>query len=444
MLTDWREKFRRRGLTQISTWVPREAADDLQKIFTRIGAQTLEGDSLRGILGWLSNRRRAVSQRFDGNYFRLEIDDPQLRFGTCTAPIGGRIVGEGRTLIELDPFEARALRDSCESTIMSILVSWLEEKNLNKKIRDNTGVIEHLQFILDNNHDFSKLDQNRPVSFQDFEKNEAKIIQEFQQRAFYDGAIPPDDPSIHHYIGFHGTPSRCHFVHGSFSGKLCVGFIHIKSGGTSPTNMIETLCKDFYSKNLTGKPMDEIHWYDIWPSHYSLTNKLQINRVVFEKNSFSGPTWFSDDPPEGFSKKVIETIESGLEAEAKAFMKRHPNEKWVHILSEEKRKGYGKFHVDVIINSPPVVSAVISLGSWPRESENFGKPCLFVTRPGEFDFRDEKSCDGLIKHWSHDAKILSRDFLLQDWDDPDLLNFCNRAALPYEKARRYYTIDNKK
>ncbi len=444
MLGTWREKFRRRGLTQISTWVPREIADDLQRIFARIGAQSLDGDSLRGLLGWLSTRRRAVAQRFDGHYFRLEIDDPGLRFGTCTAPIGGRIVGEGRTLIELDPFEARALQESCQSAIMSILVAWLEEQNLNKKIRDDTGVIEKLEFVLDNTHDFPKLYKNRPNSIQDFEKNEAKIAQEFQQRAFYNGAIPPDDPSIYHYIGFHGTPSRCHLVHGTFDGKICVGFIHIKSGGTSPTNMIENLCKDFYTKKLNDISMNEIQWYDIWPSHHSLTDKLQISRVIFEKNTFENPSWFTDEPPEGFHSKIIETIQFGITAEIKAFMKRHPNEKWIHLISEEKRKGYGKFHVDVLIDSNPRVCAVLSLGSWPRETERFGKPCLFVTRPGAFDFRDEESCNGLIKHWKDDATILERDFLIESWEDYDLINFCKRAELPYEKARQYYAMEAKK
>jgi len=440
MFDNWREKFRRLGMRQVTTWVPKDQAEQLQYAFTQIGAVSFKGKCLRAALDWVLTRRRPLDAAYKGSWFKLEIDQPTLWLGNLKAPIGGRVHGDGKTLIELDPYEAKHLEKTCQEAVNSVLAAWLDEKGLKDQIRDTTGVVADVNALTRFRDKPWTPDPATPKTEKEFEEHEVLVQQDFQRRAFYGGAFPPDDPSMHLYFGFWNSPSRCRLVHGTFEGTLCVGFIHVRYGGTSPTNYIENLAQEIRQKFYPKTSPAAIAWYDIWPEDNSLTHQLRFNRVTFAEG-FSRPSWGGEQPPETFVEQVKQTIEAGKTAEAIAHLKANPGKPWKLLLDPSVRQSYGDFHADIVEAN---VSVIACLGSWPRGSNDFGLPYLFISLPGGYDFRHKESCEALLEHWGDDAKILARGSLIDSWDDPDLIRFCKRAKLPLDEARLYYTAQAKK
>lgn len=440
MIEGWRQKFQRLGMRQVSAWVPKNAADALQQFFTRVGSQSEDGQFLRMMLNRQANRRRVIEKIFDGRWMKVEIDLPRLSVGSEQAPIGGRIYGDGSTLIELDPFEAAELERKCSEAIEPVLCEWLERHDLKNVIRNTTGVALDGNALAYNRAP-QEIFERTPKADEEFEKNESAIVADFERRAFYHGALPPDDPTLQHFIGSWGIPSRYRLVHGAFLGRLCVGLIHVEGGGASVTNAIEEIARDIYQKFYRAKRPDEIEWYDVWPAHYSLIDTLRINRVRFKDGRFAGPDWrVGDDVPPPFVRAIEAVIEQGGRAETEAFYRSNPEKNWVFPLNRKTRLSYGDFQADIVIDGAPKVEAIAVLGSWPHGTEDYGKPYLFVSSPGAYEFRHKEICAALLQHWGDDANILGRESsLISSWDDPDLFRFCQRANLPLQAAKSHYT-----
>jgi hypothetical protein len=57
---------------------------------------------------------------------------------------------------------------------------------------------------------------------------------------------------MHHFKGFHGTPSRCEVCYGKINGQPAIVFRQHKLVGTSITNFIEELSNDALNKHMQG------------------------------------------------------------------------------------------------------------------------------------------------------------------------------------------------
>jgi len=438
MLENWRRKFLRQDMRQISVWTHREHADQLQQDFSKIGENTQRGAMLRSALSWVHTRRRPLKAAFHGNPLTLEVDLPTFQVGEKRAPAGGRIYGDGSTLIELDPHEAAQLENALQEAISPILVAWLDEKGLKNQVRNGTGVVVDVKELVPNSTSDLVNPPKPPKTDAEFAESESLIQQKFEYSAFHNRAILPIDPSIYLYHGFWNTPSACRLVHGRFEEKICVGFVHLRWSGTSPTNYIEHLAYEIHTKYYAKMSPDSIYWYDIWSADEKVSS-LVFNRVIFELG-FSRPQWDRKPPPKSFESRVYDVVAEGKAAEIDAYMEANKSKGWKHRLEQAVReKFYSPYHADILIDDEPKVAAVAMLGSWPRGHAKYGKPYLFISRPGEYDFRHKASCDGLIHHWKSEANILTKGDVIESWDDPDLVAFCRKCDLPLEEARLHYT-----
>ena len=309
-MKQWREAQRQRagGMVALTTWVPSRSAEYLKGVFARLADPSERGADYRHLASLWIRRRRAIRHSFRGTNFSAEIDLPFLGPDWYQLPAGGRVTGAAETWIELTPDEAAKVSQLCQDAVSKVLSDWLREQDLYGKLRDHTGVALGTDFAQPGYSPREGESVIRPKDEAAFETNEVHIAQEVERAALQSRKHPTDDPTVVYFPGFHGVPSRCHAVHRRVGDRVLFALGHIEYGGTSPTNDIENLTVRMWKQFYPEIPFDRIEWFDAWPEHYSLTNKFQIQRVLFskgEKGGYAGPIWArAGDVPENFIEEV--------------------------------------------------------------------------------------------------------------------------------------------
>jgi hypothetical protein len=447
-----RDGMKRSGMRQISIWVPKEQADWLRELFSRIGENTVDGHFFRNFLNPILYRRRAPGRRFPSNFLNCEIDGAYIGVGQKNAPIGGRIFNFTDTLIELSPIEAQELESELDEAIGRILTNFVKKNSLSGKIRNTTSVITDKHFLRDVELDI--------MNDESFERSESRTIQGYTEYAYSQGQPIIQDESIYKFLGFWNAPSRCQIVEDKTTdGDLFVAFIHIRYAGTSPTNMIEELCDEIKRTRYPDTPAANLTWLDVYPEetlrpgtryHNNLLtgdcwemDLPRINQVTFEGAKFSAPTWSTpEDLPDSTRTKIHEAICCRIDKEAQAHFeilgqeRRKKNLPALHfVMPKEVREGYGKHYVDVLFESTPEVRLVIAL--IPASPAGMGRntePLLAFSRPGGLDFRSQPELGNLAKHWPCLRILLEKD--TYSWDDAEFREVCKLAGIGWEQAQK--------
>lgn len=298
-------------LTQICIWAPERVAEMVRDICTRVAEPTARGEHLRSKLRRQLTRRRTICYEWRGHSATVEVDYPFMGPYWFMKNIGGRVIGPAPTHIELTPDEADDLMMRLSSCCDREIESWLDERKLFGLVRDDTGVVI--------GHDAPQ-DTRRPHDDDEFAANEARIAKEHTEAAIVSRKPPVDDPSIIQYEGFHGFPSFCQVAHRTHAGRVQFALIHMPNGGTSPTNMLESLATHlrhhFYPEVDAGR----IDWFDVVPPDLYKFIGFTIHPVTMEyaNGVYSNPSWEAPnvDISEDWRTFIAETIARGRPARA--------------------------------------------------------------------------------------------------------------------------------
>lgn len=301
--------------TQICVWTPEREAELTREICTRVAEPSERGSALRSVLRQQLNRRRTVYDQWLGGEWKLEIDGPFVGPWWYMRHIGGRVLGPRGTHIELSPEEAEALKKHMSRVCEKEIKTWVGERKLTRIRRDDTGVvIKPHQYSPSG--DKNSADAPRPEDDAAFAINEAKIARAVLEAARQDRKPPFEDPSVIEYEGVSGFPSFCQIAHRKRQGRIQFALIHMTDGGTSPTNMVESLATllrhEFYPK-LDPALID---WFDVIPTDtYLARNELSIDSVVMQHANgvYSDPEWsaFDMNSNQDWVAFVEETIARG-------------------------------------------------------------------------------------------------------------------------------------
>jgi len=288
-MKQWREAQRQRagGMVEISTWVPQRSAKFLKEIFARLGDPSERGENYRTVVSSWSKRRRVVGTEYFGTFYSAEIDLPFVGPHWHLRPAGGRVTGLHGTWIELTPDEAQEVSEQCRDAVSSVLKEWLTKNGMHGSVRDHVGVVPDQYFGLGEDQLRAGDSIVRPVSDDEFAKNEAEIAQGVADAAAKSRLHHSDDPTIVYYPGAWGFPSRCHAIHRQDGDKVLFALVQVPNGGTSPTNMIEELTKRMHKKFYPYVPFSKIEWFDAWRLPWAGDKDVEISRVVFEKSNGS-------------------------------------------------------------------------------------------------------------------------------------------------------------
>jgi hypothetical protein len=225
--------------------------------------------------------------------------------------IGGRILGPNEAHIELSPDEAEDLKKHLQDACDREIKAWAQQRKFRPGlVRYHTGV------LLDPAYEEKRNTAQSPADAAAFAASEARIARSVMVAAEADRKPPFQDPSVFEYEGFHAFPSFCQIAHRKHQGRVQFAIIHMSNGGTSPTDMMESLAthlrQQFYPKVNPG----EIDWFDVVPANtYSSLEKLSINSVSMEHANgvYFHPTWSpaNDNIPEDWTAFILGTVARG-------------------------------------------------------------------------------------------------------------------------------------
>lgn len=306
----WRSKKRSQEagrLTQVCVWAPEAEAELARMICTRIAEPAARGESLRGQMLRQLDRRRTLGPEWHGFSTHVELDYPVVGPWWLQQHIGGRILGPSRTHIELTPEEAASLRDRLQRLCQDEIEAWLKEHDLLDRLRDDTGVVIEPAWE----------DPHRPADDEAFAANEARVARAINQNAIASRKPPVDDPSVVQYEGFFGFPSFCQVAHRKLGDRIQFAVIHMPNGGTTPTNMIESLATYLRQKFYPDVDAGRIDWFDVRPPDPYWYKKVNINLVTMQHANgvYSDPDWEElTDVAEDWKALIEETIENGKTA----------------------------------------------------------------------------------------------------------------------------------
>lgn len=296
-------------LTQICVWAPERAAELVRNICARVAEPTERGECLRGKLRPELERRRSIWREWHGFTSRVEIDYPFIGPWWFMKNIGGRVVGPSNTHIELSPTEADALMERLSRCCDREIEAWLDEQDLLHVVRDQTGVVTGRE---------APEDTNRPGDETEFAANEARIAKSHTEAAIDSRKPPLDDPSIIQYEGVHGFPSFCQIVHRRHGGRVQFALIHMPNGGTSPTNMLESLATHLRQRFYPDVDAGCIDWFDVVPPDLYEYIGFTIHPVTMQyaNGVYSDPSWLvpNADIAEDWRALIAEIIARGRPA----------------------------------------------------------------------------------------------------------------------------------
>lgn len=95
--------------------------------------------------------------------------------------------------------------------------------------------------------------------------SEARIVRAVIEAGFNRRKPPFHDDSVVEYEGVSGYPSFCQIAHRKHGGRVQFALIHMRHGGTSPTNMIESLATHFRQHFYPKVDPGLIEWFDVVP-----------------------------------------------------------------------------------------------------------------------------------------------------------------------------------
>ena len=283
----WREKKKSQEagrLTQVCVWTPEADAAWSRDICSRVAEPTERGESLRRRLLAQVNRRRTIGHEWRGQSAHVELDYPLVGPWWLMRNIGGRVIDQYGTHVELSPEEADSLGQRLRLCCQQEIESWLEQNKLMGRVRDNTGVVIGRE---------APNDTHRPADDAAFAENEARIAKAVTERGFASRKPPFNDSSIIQYEGFSGFPSFCQIVHRRQGNRIQFGVIHMPNGGTTPTNMIESLATFLRQKFYPEVDAGLIDWFDVRPAEIYFTHELNIAAVTMKHANgvYSNPKW---------------------------------------------------------------------------------------------------------------------------------------------------------
>lgn len=273
-------------LVQICVWTPERAAALTREICNRVAEPNARGEELRNTLRKQTERRRTVGYEWRGFSAQVEIDRPLIGPWWHLMNIGGRILGPDDTHIELSPEEARALSERLSRCCQREIEAWLDEHKLRRQVRDHTGVVVG---------NFAPSDPNRPSDEDSFAENEATIAKAITEAALRSRKPPVNDPSVIEYEGVSGFPSFCQIAHRKQGDRVQFALIHMKNGGTSPTNMFESLATHLRQRFYPNVDAGKIDWFDVFPADVYVLMPFTIDSVVMKhvNGVYSHPEWHS-------------------------------------------------------------------------------------------------------------------------------------------------------
>jgi hypothetical protein len=290
---EWRQRQRSCGLVQVNTWVPREYAQPLRKIFNMLGDPDWRGSALRSVVAhWLWRRRPVASRLLGNDGYTIEIDAPEVDDGRELIPIGGRI-SSPHTFVELTPREAADLKRDLQEAVAQVASNFITGRDLDKNLRDRTGVL-----LLDvaphhtgqRPSDLKVYDVDRPESTAQFEAREAAVMS-----SIFDTpdkvAIEEIDDGLYElcYEGGTGMPSRALLFFGK-PGELdrtidgIIALIGLPGRGTPPALVFAQLTKAV-RKNLLADIGDApMRYLDVEPDEFSVKGALRVSEVKSDKD----------------------------------------------------------------------------------------------------------------------------------------------------------------
>jgi hypothetical protein len=273
-------------LVQICVWTPEQDAVLTREICARVAEPNTRGKDLRNALRKQIERRRTICHEWQGFSSQVEIDYPFVGPWWYLRNIGGRIIGPGDTHVELSPDEADDLKDRLRRCCQREIDAWLQEHQLRNEIRDSTGVVVG---------DFAPKDENRPTDDTAFGENEAAIAKAIAETAFRTRKPPVNDPSVIEYEGVNGFPSFCQIAHRKRGDRVQFALIHMSNGGTSPTNVFESLATHLRQRFYPNVDPGKIEWFDVHPPEVYDVLPLTITSVTMKHANYvySHPEWHS-------------------------------------------------------------------------------------------------------------------------------------------------------
>jgi hypothetical protein len=273
-------------MTQICVWAPEHAAELVRQICTRVAEPTSRGQALRSKLMDQLDRRRTICGKWSGVDWDAEIDFPFVGPWWYMRNIGGRITGLG-THVELTPEEAADLKHHLSWVCQNAIKEWAQEHELIGCTRDDTGVATDISA----REKAAREGSTRPANEEEFAANEAKIARSVTEAAKTARKPLFKDSSVIEYEGAFGLPSFCQIAHNG--DRVQFALIHMANGGTSPTNMFETLATFMRQRFYPEVDARSIDWYDVYPGGVYLWKETLINAVSLEQSNgiYSKPAW---------------------------------------------------------------------------------------------------------------------------------------------------------
>jgi hypothetical protein len=273
-------------LLQICVWTPERSVALTREICSRVAEPNARGQQLRNALIKQTNRRRTVAYEWHGFSAQVEIDYPLVGPWWYMKSIGGRIMGPSETHIELTPEEADDVKDRLRRACQREVENWLWEHGLQHQVRDNTGVVTG---------NFAPSDPSRPPNEEAFAENEAAIAKAITEAAIQSRKPPVNDPSVIEYEGVNGFPSFCQIAHRRQSERVQFALIHMNNGGTSPTNIFESLATHLRQKFYPNVDAGKIDWFDVYPPDVYILMPFTVELVIMKhvNGVYSHPEWRS-------------------------------------------------------------------------------------------------------------------------------------------------------
>jgi hypothetical protein len=123
---------------------------------------------------------------------------------------------------------------------------------------------------------------------------------------------PVNDPSVIEYERVSGFPSFCQIAHRKQGDRVQFALIHMKNGGTSPTNMFESLATHLRQRFYPNVDAGKIDWFDVFPADVYVLMPFTIESVVMKhvNGVYSHPEWHStkETLSEDWRKIITDTI----------------------------------------------------------------------------------------------------------------------------------------
>lgn len=297
-------------LTQICVWAPESDAELVRNICTRVAEPTERGRHLRNKLRQQVERRRTIYAQWHGGSWEIEIDLPFVGPWWFMRNIGGRVAGPFDTHIELSPEEVGDLKRQLDLAFDTKIEEWLRRHKLTGCVRDNTGVLTTERIV---NALLGK-EADRPADEAAFAANEARIARAVVEAGYAERKPPVKDPSVIEYEGISGFPSFCQIAHRRQGERVQFALIHMKNGGTSPTNMfacLATLMRQHFYPDVDASRID---WFDVLPKDvYSERLRTDIIPVVMQHANgiYSESSWSGPEPSQDWVAFVEAVIDRG-------------------------------------------------------------------------------------------------------------------------------------